>query len=216
MSSIWERQTAAPGCLTNRSRGHFVDEGTTVPAAGTVGYAPGSLFMLTSSSGVPNIGWYINNGTRASSLFQLFIPATGITPITAGAAITITAASHAGRTILLPASTTVTMAGASGSGARYRFIVNVVSTAASFTTAGSSPTSAFKGSLALSTPASTWATANIGETFATATATQINLNGTAAGGASIGDYIELEDIASGVYQVQGWLTTTTTPSTPFA
>ncbi len=191
--------------------------GTGAPAASTKGYAPGCLYQnLTGTSG---ICFYVNVGTFLSSRWvnlDRYADTTGriITP-TAG--FTVTSSLYDRRTVVMSllAGFTVTLSPATGSGTLLRFMIGIVNTSGSYII-NAVGADVFNGSLPLSTPASTWATANIGETFASTAGVTITLNGTATGGATIGDYVELEDIALHTWAVRGWLTTTTTPTTPFS
>lgn len=188
--------------------------GITVPANATTDYAPGCIFLDQDATD-PGLMWWRNEGTAASCTFRAIGSQRGI--VTAITTLAVTRTLHEGKTVLLSllAGFTSTLPLATGSGDRYRFAIGIVNTSASYiiNTAGSD---VFKGSLPLSTPASTWATANIGETFASTTGVHLTMNGTATGGATIGDFVDLEDIQSGVWKVSGWLTTTTTPTTPFS
>ena len=55
--------------ITNLARGHLLHRGDTVPADASVGYAPGCIFIHTDGSGNGAV-LYVNNGTKASSLFK--------------------------------------------------------------------------------------------------------------------------------------------------
>lgn len=214
MSARRERQSGHPGVLATRVRGVHYDEGITVPADGTVGYAPGAMFLLTV---VPS-GMYTNNGTYLSSAFQLVVSASGVTPIMATAVLVlVSAANHAGRTIVMSktAGETFSLEASTGSGAKYRFVVGMVPTTGTYQIMKGG-TDRFRGSLPVSVPGTTWATANTGETFAPTGGNNMSLDGAQRGGATIGDWVEVEDIKSGNWQVQGWLTATGLPLTPFS
>ncbi len=190
--------------------------GTTVPADGTIGYVNGCIFIDRDAAAGANL--WKNDGTYASSLFKNIGSKSGI--VTASTTLTVTKTLHEGKTILLnlAAGFVTTLPAATGSGDKYRFVVNVIPTTSSTYVINAAGSDVFKGSLALSTPASTWATANIGETFASSTGVTITIGGSSSpkGGATIGDYVMIEDISSAVWQVSGWLTTGTTPTTPFS
>jgi hypothetical protein len=185
--------------------------------------------------GAAGANLYINNGSVTSCLFQAFVlPGVNLSGLLATAAeinrtsqvsarivtaittLAVTQALHEGRTVLLSllAGFTATLPASTGGGSLYRFKVGIVNTSNSYivSAAGSD---VFNGSLMVSVPGSTWATANKGETFQATTQQTINLNGTSKGGATIGDEFWVQDIQAGVWSVAGSLTGTTTPATPF-
>ncbi len=201
-----------------------------VPTASVPGYAPGAFaFDIT------NADWYRNTGTLTSAtwlkqssgvdLSGLLATAAEINRtsqvasrmVTAIATLAVTRTAHENRTILLSllAGFTSTLPAATGSGAIYRFTVGIVNTSGSYiiTTDG---TAVFNGSLMLTVPGSTYATAAKGETFAATTQKTITLNGTATGGATIGDSFWVQDIQTNVWSVAGSVTGTTTPTTMFS
>ena len=49
--------------------GLMIVSGATVPTDGTVGFAPGCLFLRTSGNGI-NTSLYVNEGSRASCDFN--------------------------------------------------------------------------------------------------------------------------------------------------
>ncbi|HVL15845.1 MAG TPA: hypothetical protein VM529_24955 [Gemmata sp.] len=75
--------------VTMPSVGNLLDAGATVPADGTLGYAPGALFFHIDGSAGDLL--YVNNGTKASSLFKP-LPAAGGSVAVADADTAISAA----------------------------------------------------------------------------------------------------------------------------
>lgn len=124
----------------------------------------------------------------------------------AGSTLTVTRAQHSGRVILLDTLTgsTCTLPAAAGTGDRYKFFVSVAPTSnnhiikvanASDTMVGvisSVPTSIAQAVTATSAEA------------AGGTDDTITMNGTTGGGIA-GSYLELTDIATNLWLVQGWL-----------
>lgn len=130
------------------------------------------------------------------------------------ASTTITQESHDGKTLLMGAAgaaLTFTLPAALGTGAKYKFRVSVVNTS-NYVIQVANTTDTIDGSIiSLQDAADTvvgWETA--------ATSDTITLNGTTTGGVSIGDWVELEDIASGQYAVTGVTTSSGTEVTPFS
>lgn len=143
----------------------------------------------------------------------------GIREIVRGKMIPHTAATlvmnpaiHNGRTIYLNATPiAVTLPQARGSGARYRFVVGVAATATQTTIAVANATDVMTGIVFAATTTSDNAEAFI----ASATSDTISLNGTTKGGV-VGDVIEIEDVATGVFRVLGFTAPTGSEATPFS
>jgi hypothetical protein len=129
--------------------------------------------------------------------------------------ITLTAAAHSDKILLLGevggnAAVAVTLPAATGSGARFHFKVSVVNTSG-YTIQVTGDDTMDGHILSLQDSADTvvgWETA--------ATSDTITLNGTTTGGVSIGDWIELVDIAADQWTVTGITTSSGTEATPFS
>jgi len=140
----------------------------------------------------------------------------GGAPVSAAAAtLTVASASHAGRTVTFDraAGTTATLPAATGSGDRYRFVTGVAVSGGSTIIQVTGNDVMYGYVLANSTGdtpdlAQPWPTAVDSDT--------ITLNGTTTGGAAVGDWIELEDIATDKWAVRGWITASGTEATPFS
>lgn len=132
-------------------------------------------------------------------------------PITSSAAaLSLDLPTHQGASVVMTKTDgwTVTLPAASGSGGKYRVVVGatIASSAGVIAALG---TDILRGSIIVATDAS-------GETFMTsATSDKLSMNGGTQGGLA-GSYVDLEDIASGVWQVGGFLISTSTEATPFA
>ena len=128
----------------------------------------------------------------------------------------ITAAVNDGKVNLLGevggnALVTLTLPAATGSGARYYFCVSVVNTS-NYVIKVADATDTIDGTV--------MCVADGGDTVvgfeADGTDDTITLNGTTTGGAAIGDWVELIDIAANQYAVSGQLTASGSEATPFS
>lgn len=131
------------------------------------------------------------------------------------ATATITQESHDGKTLLMGASgaaLTFTLPAALGTGAKFKFRVSVVNTS-NYVIQVANSTDVMAGGLMFNTDDAS----NAVQGFETAASSDtITLNGTTTGGVNKGDWVELEDIASGVWGVTGILTGSGTEATPFS
>lgn len=147
--------------------------------------------------------------TIGSPLLQNPVSQEGFVNITA--ATTLNATDHAGRLMRfnIAAGVTATLPAATGTGNRYRFVVNttVTSVADIIAVVGND---SFFGNIISSADAGN--TVNGWE--AAADADQISLNGTTTGGIA-GDYIEVTDIALDRWLAWGITQSTGTEATPF-
>lgn len=131
---------------------------------------------------------------------------------------TLTAATHANRTLLLGevggnALLTVTLPAATGTGLIYRFVVSVVNTS-NYVIDGDANGADFVGNIWTN---STGDTPDLGQPWPAGAANDlITLNGTTTGGQAIGDWIEIQDILTDEYFVLGFTTTSGTEATPFS
>ncbi len=127
----------------------------------------------------------------------------------------ITEAEHEGRDLYVTgtAAATYTLPEATGSGARYRFIIGEVNTNGTVIVVADTTNANFIGSVnSLDLDA-----AAQGAFGSPANSDTITLNGTTTGGA-LGDFIELVDVATDVWMVFGQLQVPTgsNPATPFS
>lgn len=140
--------------------------------------------------------------------------------LAAGTARTLTYADNRA-VVLLDTLTgsTVTLPAATGSGVKYRFYVSVIATSNSHIVKVASATDYFQGVLYSTLvgtpttnngwlPVTTGAVSGRGDT--------ITLNRGTTGSASIGEWFEVEDFASAVWQVIGNTTQTGAAATPFS
>lgn len=134
--------------------------------------------------------------------------------VAAGATLSVTEALHEGRTILLDtaAGSVCTLPASSGSGAKYRFVISTVPTSNSHIVKVANSTDVMAGVILMAndTDASTSA-------FETAaTSDTITLNRSTTGGTMKGEFVELQDIAAGVWAVTGVIAGTGAEATPFS
>lgn len=211
----------------------LIAEGTTKPTDGTSGYAAGCLFFKRGGSIGDQL--YMNEGSNTSCLFKVVsstgVDLTGLLATAAelnrssqlstreiavgAAALTVTLANHDGKTILLDTATgiAVTLPAMTGSGARYRFVVTATASGGSYVITATAAHLFGGVFLNTDTAAGTLftavAAANAGGS------TTITLDGTTRGGRK-GDWIEIEDVASGIGIVRGSLNASGTEATPFS
>lgn len=140
---------------------------------------------------------------------QRIVPLVNLVDCTA-ASLTITRDLHAGRTVTMnrAGGMTLTLPAATGTGNIYKFFVGTT-----FTSNGiiqvANATDIMQGGVAVSTDAG-------GVTIlAAATSDTITMNGSTTGGLK-GSFIEIEDVASGVFKVSGFLVSTGAEATPFS
>lgn len=140
---------------------------------------------------------------------------TRLVTLTGDTAIAL--ATHEGKTLLLGevggnALLTATLPAATGSGAKYRFVVSVVNTSNYVIAVTGDDT--FMGNVFAN---STGDTPDLGQPWITAAGNnKITLNGTTTGGAQIGDWIEVQDILADVWMVRGITTASGAEATPFS
>lgn len=140
--------------------------------------------------------------------------------VAAGSSLVMNQLAHAGRTILLDtaAGSTVTLPAATGSGLKYRFLVSALATSNNHIVRVANGTDAMIGQIFIQDTD----TGNAVVAFAAVAGTSdtITLNRTTTGSVTVGEWIEIEDvrISSTVnrYFVNGAVTCTGTPATPFS
>lgn len=127
---------------------------------------------------------------------------------------TLTQSDHAGRTVVMGgagAARTFTLPAATGTGDVYKFVVGAVNTSNYLIKVADATDTMDGGVIFFDDGADTMSG------FETAaTSDTITLNATTTGGASIGDWVELQDIATDQWTVTGILTATGVQATPFS
>jgi len=160
----------------------------------------------TSANGIAIDGLTIKDGSFRTELVTL--TATGA----------ITAATHAGRILLMGevggnAAATFTLPASTGTGHKYKFVVSVVNTSNYVIQVVGDDI--MQGHIVTDSTADgatdeviNWKTASDSDT--------LTFNATTSGGVQIGDWIELIDVASDTWMVFGYTTTSGTEVTPFS
>ena len=135
--------------------------------------------------------------------------------VATGATLTLTVADHAGKTILLntAAGSVVTLPAATGSGARFRFLVSVLATSNSHIVKVANASDTMMGGV---TTADTDTSGAASSFFAAATHDTITLNRSTMGSVSLGEWFELQDVAANKWAVSGQLSCTGAPTSPFS
>jgi len=174
---------------------------------------------ITTNAAVTMSGTNILSGTNTLSGPTTTSSVTkGLVTLVATGAIT--AAAHAGRTLLMgevggDAIATFTLPAATGSGDEYKFIVSVVNTS-NYVIKVADATDTIDGSVVVTNDTTAGGTASLISWPTVAASDTITLDGTTTGGVNIGDYILLTDIATNQYTVSGLLNASGTEATPFS
>ena len=144
----------------------------------------------------------------------LTAPVIHTPPLAVGASATITAVS-AGKTILLntASGSVATLPAATGSGDIYYFVVTTTATSNAHKILAASGSDYMNG-------IATGQNANTAKVFSSAASTnhsiQMPFAGTQPSGGFIGDWFEVTDVATNLWQVTGMYQAGTTPTTPFS
>jgi hypothetical protein len=155
------------------------------------------------------------NDNSARMLVDGKVLAADGAPVAAGSALTLTAARHAGRIIQLNAAagSTVTLPAATGSGNRYRFYVSALATSNAHVIKVANADDTMIGGVVTADTDTADAALSF---YADATADTITLNRSTTGSVSLGEYIEIIDVAPTKFLVRGNLSATGNPATPFS
>lgn len=135
-------------------------------------------------------------------------------PVAAGATKTLTVVEHNGKTIKLDtaAGSIVTLPPATGSGAKFRFVITVIATSNSHVVKVANATDTIYGVVSVLSDDS----AAVLGFKASGTDDTISLNRTTTGSTALGEWLELEDIAANKWAVRGMIAATGTEATPFS
>ena len=136
--------------------------------------------------------------------------------VAGGATLTLTEVLHGGKTVLFDtaAGTVLTLPAATGTGAKFRAVVSILATSNShiLQCVGTDMMQGACGIVDTDTgDATIQFAALVGDTFDTVT-----MNRTTSGLAAPGDWVEVEDIVSGVWSVRGVIRASGTVITPFS
>lgn len=135
--------------------------------------------------------------------------------VAAGATLTVTTALHDNKTILLDtlAGSVCTLPAASGSGARFKFVVKAKATSNSHKIQVANSSDIIQGIIST---IDTDTAGTVTGWAAGASDDTITLNRSTTGSAAIGEWVELEDIAANTWAVRGQLSNTGSGATPFS
>lgn len=185
---------------------------TRLKAEATTGFAP---ILYDVTNGV--LKFY----NRVTGAVQEMARLNGPAPLPTIGALALTALLHAGRTVVHneAAGRTYTLPAATGTGNKYRIVVGVTLTSSSLVVAVASGTDYMRGVALFETDDAnnvpqTFPTANTG-TVATESDT-ITFNRTTTGLGTIGDFIEVEDIATAVFAIKVVANASGTEASPFS
>lgn len=134
--------------------------------------------------------------------------------VAGGSALTLTAATHAGKVIRLDTATgsTITLPAATGTGNVYGFVTYVLATSNSHIVKVANSTDVMSGALVVVDDSNGSAT-----TFGTVAASDtITLNRTTTGSVKIGEMFFITDVKAGYFNVFGVVIATGTEATPFS
>jgi len=136
--------------------------------------------------------------------------------VTLSGSTSITEATHDGKVLKMTgtgSAYTQTLPAATGSGARFLFVVAAVNTSNHIINVADA-TDVMYGNIITN---STGDTPDLAQPWPTAVDSDtITLNGTTTGGQAVGDWVELIDIATNTWLVRGVTTTSGTEATPFS
>lgn len=177
---------------------------TALKVGGTALTATGA--EINTMAGVLATAAEINRACDASTRVVNLAISTSITELLHDGKLLVLGGAGSARTMTLPA--------AAGSGCRFRFIVGAVNTSG-YLIKSASGADHMCGTV-LSESSSDSATDAVNSWTAGATDDTITLDGTTTGGISIGDWIEVVDIAAAKWAVTGVLTQSGTEATPFS
>lgn len=208
--------TTTDAFATVAASGYFTPQDAYTPAIGDIievryvdAVAVGSR---TSASGRTFLQVATNNGTTVTTQPA---EASGTAAIVATTAttLTVTRALHNGRTIVVnsAAPIAITLPQATGSGSKFEFFIGVVATATAHTIKVANGTDVMAGFQFTVTTTAT----NVEGFVTSATSDTITLNGTTQGGI-VGDQIEIKDVATGIFAVKVFSSSTGTEATPFS
>jgi|TARA_R110000868_G_scaffold66849_1_gene198749 hypothetical protein len=153
----------------------------------------------------------------SNGLISSIAPDTSMKTLVATVAVT---AADAGRILLMGevggnAAATFTLPAATGSGNIFKFVVSVINTS-NYLIKVADATDTIDGQVVVLNDSTAGGTASTISWPTAAASDTITLDGTTTGGAAIGDFVELIDIAANQYTVNGLLRASGTEATPFS
>lgn len=157
----------------------------------------------------------ISNATArgATATLAMVLSAGGETINTTATSLTVTQALHGNRIVTISSAVpiAVVLPQATGTGTKYRFVMQVAATGTSSTISVANATDVMEG---VQMCPVTGTAANMAKAT-TATSDRLSLNGTTTGGAA-GSYYEFTDVKTGFFHVFGIDTSVSATTTPFS
>lgn len=197
----------------------FIDKVTTVSTANTRNLPDAAGIAYETTDGVVkyNDGGTIRtvvNTDEAQTLTNKTISSPVVSanaPVAGGSALTLTAATHGGKTILMDtaAGTALTLPAATGTGVKFRIFISTTVTSNAHTVAVVGNDAMFGNAVLFQDGGDTMVGFEAG-----ADTDKISMNGTTTGGLK-GGFIELEDVATDTWSVFLTSAATSTEATPF-
>jgi hypothetical protein len=218
---------------TSRRRVDVVNIGT---GTVTVASASGSVLGVASLAGQytaagyvwDGTNWYARATTPGANAFLLNTVTATAAEITrtcdvsarvvaAGATLSVTEALHDGKVIALDtaAGSVVTLPAATGSGARFRFVITVIATSNSHKIQVANASDTMTGMIVSVSDDAGFPVKGY-TADATAGADTITLNRSTTGSTVKGEWVEVIDIAANKWAVSGQIAATGTEATPFS
>lgn len=140
--------------------------------------------------------------------------------ISAGATLAVTSALHNGKTINLDtaAGSVCTLPAATGSGAKFKFLVTVIATSNSHVVKVANASDFMIGIISTMSddPATVKAFAAANSGTVSTNSDTITLNRTTTGSVVVGEWLEAQDVAANTWAVSGLTASTGTEATPFS
>lgn len=185
-------------------------------SAFTLGAGQSAWFVATSNS-----QWYVDDEASQTTLSGILATVAELNRaadvstrnVALNVSTAITELAHDGKNLIMGgagAARTHTLPAATGSGARFRFYVGAVNTSNHLVKVTGDDT--MDGHVLMLNDTD----ATVSGFEAASDSDTITLNGTTTGGASIGDWVELVDIATDQWAVCGMITGTGSEATPFS
>lgn len=218
VSNFYNRTGMPPGFAAYTYKSD-TDTQATVAAAGyfnntddNVNLAADDRIEVTGTQG----GYELTVVSISSGAVTTGVVPSGAVPVAAGATLSLTKATHDGRTIAFDtaAGSIITLPASTGGGARFRCVVSVLATTNShiLQCVGTDMMQGACGIVDTDTgDATIQFAALVGDTFDTVT-----MNRTTSGLAAPGDYVEVEDIIAGVWAIRGVIRASGVVITPFS
>lgn len=217
-ANLYNRDSMPPGFASYFYKSD-TDTQATVSAAGyfnntddNLNLAADDKIKVTGDQG----GYELKVISVSSGSVTTGVAPRGAVPVAAGGTLSLTQATHDGRTIVFDtaAGSVLTLPASTGGGAKFRCVVSVLATSNSHVLqcVGTDMMQGACGIVDTDTgDATIQFAALVGDTFDTVT-----MNRTTTGLAAPGDWVEVEDVIAGVWAIRGVIRANGTVATPFS